>query len=316
MDAPVAEGQRVGWQDVPAPVRDAIQNVCGTPVREATTQPGGFSPGLAARLGCEDGRRFFVKAVSSAANPHSPAMHRREAQILRALDPLIRSGDLPAPRLVDTVEQDTWIALVLTDVEGRQPLLPWTTEQLTVALNALDRVAHVLTPSPIVADTIADKLSGEFAGWRTLAETSTLEGLDPWSRDHLDRLAILETDWQRCAAGNTLLHTDLRADNLLLTDHGAVLVDWPGACTGAAFVDLVMLAPSVTMQGGPYPTDLLAASETGRGVTTEQLRPVVCAVAGYFTERSLQPAPPGLPTVRAFQAAQAAIARRWLADIF
>jgi hypothetical protein len=41
----------------------------------------------------------------------------------------------------------------------------------------------------------------------------------------------------------------------------------------------------------------------------------VCAVAGYLTQRSLEPAPAGLPTVRAFQAAQGAVARRWLAAL-
>jgi hypothetical protein len=42
---------------------------------------------------------------------------------------------------------------------------------------------------------------------------------------------------------------------------------------------------------------------------------LVCAMAGYLTERSLQPPPPGLPTLRAFQAAQATIAREWLAQL-
>ena len=41
---------------------------------------------------------------------------------------------------------------------------------------------------------------------------------------------------------------------------------------------------------------------------------VVAAVAGFFTSRALQPPPSGLPTVRAFQAAQGDVARRWLAQ--
>jgi hypothetical protein len=41
----------------------------------------------------------------------------------------------------------------------------------------------------------------------------------------------------------------------------------------------------------------------------------VCALAGYFTERSLRAPPPGLPTVRAFQAAQGEVTRRWLAQL-
>jgi hypothetical protein len=39
---------------------------------------------------------------------------------------------------------------------------------------------------------------------------------------------------------------------------------------------------------------------------------LVCALAGYLTETSLRPPPPGLPTIRPFQAAHATIARHWL----
>ena len=41
---------------------------------------------------------------------------------------------------------------------------------------------------------------------------------------------------------------------------------------------------------------------------------LVCALAGYLTETSLRRPPPGLPTIRAFQAAHATIARHWLTE--
>jgi Ser/Thr protein kinase RdoA (MazF antagonist) len=112
-----------------------------------------------------------------------------------------------------------------------------------------------------------------------------------------------------------LLHADIRADNLLLTRDGVMVVDWPHACRGAAFVDLVFFAPSVAMQGGPEPAALLGRSRAGRAASREALAAVVCALAGYFTERSLRPAPPGLPTLRGFQVAQGEVARRWLATL-
>jgi hypothetical protein len=94
-----------------------------------------------------------------------------------------------------------------------------------------------------------------------------------------------------------------------------VVVDWPWACRGAAFVDVVLFAPSVAMQGGPPPADLIASSRSCRATGREALTALVCATAEYVTEQSLRPPPPGLPTVRAFQAAQATIARRWLAEL-
>jgi Ser/Thr protein kinase RdoA (MazF antagonist) len=167
----------------------------------------------------------------------------------------------------------------------------------------------------VTVPAVAEYLGTDFTGWRTLAGTPGDDRIDPWLRARLPELAGLEATWAAHAAGDTLLHADVRADNLLLTGDGVMVVDWPHACRGAAVADLVFFAPSVAMQGGPEPAALLARSRAGRAASREALAAVVCALAGYFTERSLRPAPPGLPTVRRFQAAQAEVTRRWLATL-
>ena len=312
---PPAEGTRVAWHDVPEPVRNAIERICGGAVSEALTQPGGFSPGVAARVRCANGTRCFVKAVSAEANPDSPVIHRAEAAVLAGLRPLITDGRLPAPRLWGTVDLPPWFALVTDLVDGYQPAVPWQDSELKRVLAAVDQLADTLTPAPVGVATFAEKHAANFSGWRTLAAQPPGDELDPWSRTHLSDLAALEATWVRYAAGSTLLHCDIRADNLLLTDSRVVFVDWPGACRGAAFLDLVWFAPSVTMQGGPEPGKLLARTRTGSAVSREALTAVVCALAGFFTEHALRPPPPGIPGVRAFQAAQGEVARRWLAEL-
>ena len=117
------------------------------------------------------------------------------------------------------------------------------------------------------------------------------------------------------AGGTALLHADIRADNLLLTGGGVFVVDWPHACLGAAFVDVVLWAPRVAIQGGPQPAELLTRSRAGRSASRASVTATVSALAGYFTERSLRPPPSGIPTVRAFQAAQGEVTRRWLAQL-
>jgi len=284
-------------------------------VAQARSQPGGFSPGVAARALCEDGTRCFIKAVSAEANPDTPAMHRREARILRALDPLISAGLLPAPRLWGTIDLGCWTALVLDDVDGRQPGVPWAPDDLATVLTTLDLLADARTPAPVEVPGIEEAHGEEFTGWRSLAAGSGAGRLDAWSRQRLDLLAVLEPDWAAHARGDTLVHADIRADNLLLTGDRVMVVDWPHACLGAPFIDVVLFAPSVAMQGGPPPAELLARTRVGREVDRDALIPVVCALAGFFTERSLRPSPPGLPTLRAFQAAQSSITRDWLADL-
>ena len=315
MTGPAAEGVRVDWERVPGPVRTAIEEVCGAPVAEARTQPGGFSPGLAARVRCANGARFFVKAASAQANPDTPGLHRQEGRVLAALEPLIAGRDLPIPRLRGVVDRPPWVALVLDDVAGRQPALPWLATELEQVVAVLDRLAGALTPAPVTVPTAAERLGGEYTGWRTLVTSPDRDRLDQWSRRHLDRLADMEATWAEHAAGDTLLHADIRADNLLLTGRGPVVVDWPWACRGAAAVDLVLFAPSVAMQGGPAPAGLIALSRHGRATSRETLAALVCGMAGYLTRQALRPPPPGLPTVRAFQAAQGTAARRWLAEL-
>lgn len=315
MTGPPAEGARVDWGHVPKPVREQIERACGAAVIEARTAPGGFSPGLAARVLCANGTRWFVKAASAEVNPVAPRLHRQEARVMAGLDPLISSGRLPVPRLRATVDDGPWFALILDDVDGQPPALPWQDEQIGRVLSTLDELADALTPAPISAPTIAEYFGAAFTGWRKLAGKPDDERLDSWSRAHLAELAALESTWEERASGETLLHADVRADNLLMTPGVVVVVDWPHACVGAAFVDVVNMAPSVAMQGGPEPAELIARSRAGRAAGRQALAATVCALTGYFTERSLRPLPPGLPTLRAFQAAQARIARRWLAQL-
>jgi len=314
MTGPAAQGVRIEWAQIPAAVRAAIEDICGAAVVRAQTQPGGFSPGLAARVHCANGARYFVKAVSAHANPDTPGLHRQEARVLAALEPVITSRQLPVPRLHGTVDRPPWIALVLQDIAGRQPQLPWQTAELRQVVAVLDQLADALTPAPVPAPGVGERLGAEFTGWRTLATSPARDRLDPWSRTHLDQLARLEATWADHAAGDTLLHADIRPDNILLTRQGAMVVDWPWACRGAAFTDLVLFAPSVAAQGGPSPAELIASSRSGRAARPHAVTALVCALAGYLTETSQRPPPPGLPTIRAFQAAHATITRHWLAE--
>ena len=72
MAFPPAQGERVPWDRLPSEIRVVIEQRLGATVTRAATSPGGFSPGLAARLELEDGRRVFAKAVGPEPNRDSP----------------------------------------------------------------------------------------------------------------------------------------------------------------------------------------------------------------------------------------------------
>jgi len=306
---PAAEGVRTRWDEMPPGVRGAIEQLLGAPVAEAVTQPGGFSPGVASRLRLADGTRAFVKAVSSARNPDSPNIHRREARIAAQLP-----AATPAPVLRGTFDDGEWVALVFDDIEGTSPRLPWDPDELTRVLLAVAEMSRALTPSPIDIETASESLTPIFGCWAKFADDGTLaDRLSAGWRQRVADLAVLEAGWQEAVAGNTLLHLDTRADNVLLTPERVYIVDWPWAATGAAWVDVAVMLPSVAMQGGPDPEELWRAHPLSRGVDNERVDAFLAALAGMFLWSGMQPPPPGLPTLRRFQTAQGDRALAWLA---
>ncbi len=307
MAFPPAQGARIPWEALPDSVRDAVEAGLGARVAESETQPGGFSPGAAARLRLDDGSRAFVKAVSSSPNPHSPGLHRREAEIAAALPP-----ETPAPRLLFSHDDGDWVALVFEDVPGREPDVPWRADELERVLAAVTELSSALTPAPLDVDPIAQRFEEMLRGWRLLAEAGGGPGLDPWAELRLDLLAGLERKWMEASAGDTLLHSDVRADNVLITPDRVVFIDWPHASLGAAWVELLCFLPSVAMQGGPRPWEVFDVHPVSRDAPAERVDAVLAAVTGFFVHAAAQPPPPGLPTLRDFQRAQGVEALAWL----
>jgi Ser/Thr protein kinase RdoA (MazF antagonist) len=305
-------GNRLVWADLPDQVRTGIEGVLGAPVVETTSEPGGFSPGLAARVVLADGRRMFVKAVSAGRNADSVRMLSSEARILAGLAGVDLRPPVAVPALRGQYVNGDWIALVITEADGRTPAIPWRTAELDRVVDAVQTLGECLTPTPLTAPPLTETCATIMNLWRAVAGGRvTPAGLPPSAVANLDRLAELEADWAVAVAGNTLLHLDLRADNLLVAEDQVFVVDWPHACVGAAWVDLLMMLPSVIMQGGD-PDRCWRRYPAGRDVDADQVNAVLAGLAGFFAVCALRPAPPGLPRVREFQRAQGAAALSWL----
>ena len=313
-EAPPAEGKRLPWSDIPARLRADVERQLGARVIEAVSQPGGFSPGVAARLRLDNGGRVFVKAVGDV-NPDSPRIHRSEARIAAALP-----ASAPAPRLLGFLDADGWVILILEDIEGWMPAQPWQQAELDRVLDAMTALAATLTPAPIEAPPATTSVPDLGRSWQLYASaraagdtasTSTLAAVSAWAARNLDRCADLERNWADAVRGACLAHGDIRADNVLLTPDRVVFVDWPWACLAPPWFDLVAMLPSVAMQGGPPPEAVLARQPLGQAADADAVTVVVAALAG-FAWTSAQPDPPGLPTLRAFQRAQGLVALDWL----
>lgn len=301
---------RPSWLDLPPAIRAAVETRLGAGVSGWTSHDGGYSQGLASTLRTDAGD-VFVKAVGPE-HPFTADLYRLEARTARALP-----AGTPAPALRWVLDDDldgagTWVALAFDAVPGRAVATPWRDDELAAVADLARRIGEVEVPADSPLPRFADTV--EWREWEDLADRrpAGLGTYDPWVADRLDRLAVLAEAWPEATAGDHLVHGDLRGDNTVLVDRAAVAVDWPCAARGAAFCDAVGMLPAVQVEGGPPPEEVLRRHPLPLDVEPDAVTSYLAALTGYFLKSSLDPAPPGIPHLRAFQRAQAEVGVAWL----
>jgi hypothetical protein len=293
-----AAGVRMPYEELPAVVRAWVERTLGSVVVSAATQQGGFSPGVAARLTTASGRRAFLKAVGTSLNPKTPELFRQEITAMQAIGPLPM-----APVLYDVYDDGDWVGLLLEDIEGRLPPHPWEQADADRVLAAVEELSEALDPSPWPDAPVAAVRSHEFLSRWNNVLADNLDVPD-WAVGRVEELAALARSGVRALAeGKALSHWDLRADNMILTDDRVVFIDWAHPALAPRWTDTVILhAEMRTSVALPE----LPADEAITGF--------IAAVAGGLWWGAAQPAPPGLPTIRAWQREHALVHLDWVRE--
>lgn len=288
---------------LPPMVRGLVEERLGSRVVTAESAGSGFTPGFASVLTGENHRRMFVKAASKKAQRAFADSYLEEVRKLRALPP-----GLPVPRLLWSHEDDLWVVLGLEYVHGKNPQRPWARGELEACLDCLEMLADALTPPP--ASMRLGTFAAEFAdcpdGWNHVRKVAPA-----WP--YLEEAAALAARFAEVTAGNTLVHTDVRDDNFVVTPRGrAVLCDWNWPVLGAPWVDTV-LALIAPFGDGIDADAVLAARRLTRDVDPEHIDVVLALLSGYFLEHRDDPVPNSSPYVRVHQAWYAEATWSWLA---
>lgn len=297
--------RRLEWPFLPANLRAYIERKCGSPVLKAISQTSGFTPGFASVLVCEDGTRHFVKAASVKAQRLFADSYREEARKLAALP-----ASVPAPRLLWHLDDD-WVVLGIEYVAARAPQRPWHPDDLDALLDALETCADVLTPPPagLTLDSAQADLAPLLDGWPTIHETRT--DLDP---AHLAEAESLARRFAAVCAGDTLVHTDIRSDNVLIDSDGrARICDWNWPIRGAAWFD--SFAALIGPRGEGIDVErVIADRRLLRDVDPETFEINLALYVGYFFLQQTQPVPPTSPHLRDHQRWQGEVCWDWLAE--
>lgn len=305
--SPVPVGQtarRLEWPHLPPHVRAAIEERCGSTVTDAVSQDAGFTPGFASVLACADGSRHFVKAASVKAQRMFAESYREEARKLGGLPEAA-----PAPRLLWVHDDDDWVVLGIEHVEARAPRRPWRGLDLTAVLGMLAGAAATLTPAPesLELDDIATEMADWPAYWDRVRSTRP-------DLVHADEAARLAAGFAEVTAGDTLVHTDVRDDNLLLCADGRVLLcDWNWPVRGAAWLDslFVLIGP----RGDGLDVEaVLAEHALTAQVPAEHIDIVLALVTGLFLKSADDPVPATSPHIRDHQRWQGEVCWQWLSE--
>jgi hypothetical protein len=302
---PVPHGQtasRLDWLLIPPMTRRMVEERFGTRVVASESSGAGFTPGCASILTGADGRRIFLKAASKLAQRAFAEAYATEARILRGLP-----AGLPVPRLLWSHEDDLWVVLALEVVEGDNPARPWSTQELDSCLDALEVVARRLTPPPMGLPTFAEEFADLPGSWDHVRRTAPA-----WP--HLEEAAALAARYAEVTAGTTLVHTDVRDDNFVVSTSGAAyLCDWNFAVQGAAWIDTVCLL--VFAFGDGVDADaLLVRRALTRDVDPEHVDVLLALLCGYFLEHRDHPSPYSSPFLRRHQSWCAEVSWAWLAQ--
>ncbi len=205
------------------------------------------------------------------------------------------------PRLLGWEDDGVAPLLVLDDLSDARWPPPWTAETVEAVRRTLARVAG--TAAPAGAPDLEAAQRERLSGWvRVSNDRAPFLGLGLATEGWLDRAlpALLDVSARAQLRGDSLVHFDVRSDNLCLRDGHAILIDWPGWARGSAQFDLASWLPSLWREGGLPPWEVLPNSE---GLSA--------LLAGYFAAQAGLPPIPTAPGVRDIQRAQLEAALPW-----
>ena len=274
-------------------LRERVARLAGATPVAWVRRTGGYSPAERWVATLPDGSTVFAKA---GVSPLTSEWLRREFAVYEA----VRARCMPT---VLGWEDDPVSPLMLVeDLTYAHWPPPWSYANVEAVREVLAQLAAM--PAPAFLHRASE---GIFVTGRCWAEVAR----DP---QPFLSLGLVDASWLDAALphllgaeaaaqidGDSVLHMDVRSDNLCFADEDEpVLIDWNHAARGAADVDIAFWLPSLQFEGGPAPeTILLHAPE------------YAALVSGFFAARAGLPNIDDAPFVRRVQREQLSTSLPW-----
>lgn len=275
-------------------IEKRIAELAAMPVSAVEQVAGrGYTPAKRLLVSFEDGSTAFAKvAVNESTTQWLAVEHVVYSQVEGSFLPRFLGYDEAEPAL-----------LLLEDLSEAHWPPPWPEGSVAAVLGALEKIAATWPPHGVPsAEIYREELS---EGWALVEQDpGPFLSFELCSREWLaDALpSLLEAARAAPIEGESLLHFDVRSDNIALQGDRAVLVDWNWACIGNPLLDRATWAPSLHVEGGPSPEELVPECPPG----------FPAMLAGFWALRVGLPPPEGAaPGLRDLQLAQLGVVLPW-----
>jgi hypothetical protein len=274
-------------------LRSRLEALLGRRIVTARPAVGGYTCALRLVLGLDDGSSCFAKA---AASTDTATWLRAEHHFYAHA----RGSFLP--RHIASQDDAQTPLLILEDLSSADWTPRWTAERVHAVKVAIGGTARLDVPALPPLEQI-DALR---SGWADVAHNpQPFLALGLASASWLRRTlpSLISATEQARLDGDSVLHADLRSDNLCFrADGSVVLIDWNSACRGNARFDLAAWAPSLASEGGPHPEEVAG-----------DVPELAALLAGFFASRAGLPVIADAPRVREVQKSQLRHALPWAA---
>jgi hypothetical protein len=227
---------------VPRDIALRIEKLIGAKVESYTPVAGGYSP--ATRLLCRTATASFFAKIGTT--PSTTQALRREMHVYTSV-----SGAF-MPQMIAWEDHASAPILVLEDLSAAQWPPPWDALRVERVLAQI----HAMHHTPVSLATYAQTHGVRGADWQAVAADPapflSLGLADArWLEAALPLLICYEAQCRM--EGESLTHLDLRSDNMCLTAHRTIFVDWNFACVANPALDLGFWLTSLAYEGGPAP---------------------------------------------------------------
>lgn len=143
--------------------------------------------------------------------------------------------------------------LILEDLSAGHWPPPWTSDQIQKVFDVLKKLKAVKIEGDFRSLAHFKK---EFTGWEKISkDPSGFLGLGLVSSEWLQKAlpVLIKAESEVRLEGDSLVHTDVRSDNVCFLGDKTYLVDWNWTVKGNPIFDVVAWLPSLYTEGGPTP---------------------------------------------------------------